>query len=509
MTDTDQRVVSPPGHPMRVAREFLTDQHETEGHHTLRSHRGDFFRWAVTHWTEVADRGVRHSVYEWLEEAEYWDLSKKEPRLVAWQPTRIKVGNVIDAVHAVGYIDDATDAPCWIPNAMFGQQSSRPPTTPDHPADPGGVVSLQNGLLDVAERLLIPHRLDYFTHHALDFAYDPDAPEPERWLAFLDELWPDDEVSIQVLQEIIGYVLAGGTSLQKLFLLVGPPRSGKGTILRVVKGLLGDHNVAGPTLSSLTQNFGLSPLIGKPLASISDARLGTRADSQVAVERLLSISGEDAITVDRKYRDPWTGTLPTRFVIVTNEVPAFSDASGALASRFIILTLTRSFLGHEDPGLTNRLLEERSGIFNWAIEGLDRLRERGYFEMPPTSLGALRHLEDLASPVSAFVREECTVGGGLQVDKDDLWDRWKTWAGEEGMPKTGTKAVFFRDLRAAVPGSKPRRLRGEDGRKPIWEGVALRSGQGWSGIESIVSSAEQVEIARLLEKHPDLAEAGE
>ena len=27
----------------------------------------------------------------------------------------------------------------------------------------------------------------------------------------------------------------------------------------------------------------------------------------IAVERLLSISGEDTITVDRKYREPWTG----------------------------------------------------------------------------------------------------------------------------------------------------------------------------------------------------------
>lgn len=90
-------------------------------------------------------------------------------------------------------------------------------------------------------------------------------------------------------------------------MLVGPKRAGKGTVLRVLKGLLGDHNVAAPTLSSLTQNFGLAPLVGKPLAAISDARIGTRADSLVAVERLLSVSGEDPITVDRKYRDAWTG----------------------------------------------------------------------------------------------------------------------------------------------------------------------------------------------------------
>jgi putative DNA primase/helicase len=72
----------------------------------------------------------------------------------------------------------------------------------------------------------------------------------------------------------------------------------------VLTGLLGAHNVAAPTLASLTTNFGLSPLIGCPLGLISDARLSTRADGSVAVERLLSISGEDSITIDRKYRDP-------------------------------------------------------------------------------------------------------------------------------------------------------------------------------------------------------------
>ena len=41
----------------------------------------------------------------------------------------------------------------------------------------------------------------------------------------------------------------------------------------------------------------------------------------IAVERLLSISGEDTLTIDRKYRDPWTGRLPTRFMILTNELP--------------------------------------------------------------------------------------------------------------------------------------------------------------------------------------------
>ena len=169
----------------------------------------------------------------------------------------------------------------------------------------------------------------------------------------------------------------------------------------MLTGLLGRHNVAAPTLAGLATNFGLSPLIDKPLALISDARLSGRTDSSVVVERLLSISGEDAITVDRKYREPWTGRLPARFVILTNELPRLSDSSGALASRFVALVLTRSFYGHENPLLTDELLAEAPGIFNWALDGLDRLTERGYFVVPTSARESIDALADLASPAAA------------------------------------------------------------------------------------------------------------
>ena len=98
----------------------------------------------------------------------------------------------------------------------------------------------------------------------------------------------------------------------------------------------------------LANNFGLAPLIDKPLAIISDARLSGRSDQAVIVERLLSISGEDILSVDRKHREPWTGSLPTRFLLLSNELPRLSDASGAMASRFVVLTLRNSFYGRED-----------------------------------------------------------------------------------------------------------------------------------------------------------------
>ena len=153
---------------------------------------------------------------------------------------------------------------------------------------------MANGLLQLSTRTLEPHRPAFFNEHSLPFAYEPKAPKPKRWLRFLHQLWGDDEEAIACLAEVMGYVLSGETNQQKIAMLVGPMRSGKGTIGRVLTGLLGAHNVAAPTLASLSQNFGLQVLVGKPLALISDARLSNRSDGTVAVERLLSISGEDS-----------------------------------------------------------------------------------------------------------------------------------------------------------------------------------------------------------------------
>ena len=267
----------------------------------------------------------------------------------------------------------------------------------------------------------------------------------------------------------MGYVLGGDTRLQKVFLLVGPKRGGKGTIARVLTGLLAQHHVAAPTLAGLSTNFGLAPLIGKPLALISDARLSTKADTKIVVERLLSISGEDSLTIHRKFRDPWTGHLPMRFVILTNELPRLADASGALASRFILFVLTKSFYGAENPKLTDELLTEAPAIFNWALEGLDRLMARGHFVNPDSGTDAIQQLEDLSSPISAFIRESCIVGR-YQVDADHLWSAWKGWC-ERDNRAPGTKAVFGRDLKAALPSLKRVRPRsGSPTRSYAYEG---------------------------------------
>jgi putative DNA primase/helicase len=457
LDENEPRLVPPPTDPMAVARQFVAERYTDGEALLLRHHRNTFYRYVGDHYPEDDERRVRSELWHWLETAQY----AKGEALVPFEPNRHKIANVLEALKAIGHIAEGVQPPVW----LEGDRTS--------PIIAGEVVPLANGILRFSTRELQPHTPALFEQHVLPFDYDPKALDPQRWLSFLDQLWGDDEGSKQALAEWFGYVLSNDTSQQKMYLLVGPKRSGKGTIARVLTGLLGAHNAAAPTLAGLTQNFGLQPLVGRPLAVVSDARLGSRADNMVAVERLLSISGEDTLTIDRKYRDPWTGRLPTRFMILTNELPRFSDSSGALASRFVMSILRQSFYGRENPALTLELLEESAGIFNWALEGLDRLRARGYFTVPTSAREAQRQFEDLASPVGAFVRDLCEVGPAFAVDKNELWKAWKEWCTDEGRERPGTKAVFARDLRATVPGLVSVRPRDGEARSRGFQGIKL------------------------------------
>jgi putative DNA primase/helicase len=335
-------------------------------------------------------------------------------------------------------------------------------------------VACANGLLHVPTRDLFEHDPRLFNLVGLPYSYNPHAPEPARWLKFLDELWPDESAAIDMLGEFFGYVLSGRTDLHKIMLLVGPTRSGKGTIARVLTALVGRANVVGPTLASLGTNFGLSPLLGRHLAVISDARLGDDRDVYRVVERLLSISGEDTLTVDRKYREPWTGQLPTRFMILTNELPNFRDASGAIANRFLVLQLYESWLGRENPRLTHELLRELDGILLWALDGLDRLTNRGSFAELASSRDAVVSIGDLASPVSAFVRDHCKLGPAHEVAVSVLFEAWKAWCARNNHDRAGTVQTFGRDLRAVAPAIRQVRPREEDARPRVYSGIALK-----------------------------------
>ncbi|WP_381796510.1 phage/plasmid primase, P4 family [Streptomyces niveus] len=459
-TDTDMaEELPPPSNPLAVARRLLGDWQQ-DGYLVRRRWRGAWMEWTGVRWQEQDEQEIRAGLYRRLEHAIYTTPGKDgEPEERAWAPTKQKIGNLLDAFGALTLLPTDTDAPAWIGDVQPEQ------------AD-GPVVACTNGLLRIRDRALRSHTPDFFNLVSVPFAYDPDATAP-AWEAFLAQIWPDDPETINALQEWFGYVISGRTDQQKILLVKGPSRSGKGTIARVLKELVGKENLAGPTLAGLGSNFGLSTLVGKPLAVISDARLSGKDGGQV-VERLLTISGEDTIDIDRKYRQPWTGKLPTRLMVLTNELPHFGDSSGVIARRFVVLNMTVSWLGKEDTTLTGKLAAEMPGILNWSLEGLARLGRTGRITEPAASQDAVVSMQDIASPTSAFVRERCTTGPACTIPVDALWNVWREWAEDNGVKATGTKQLFGRNLLSVVPQLNRTRPRDEYGQRvATYHGITL------------------------------------
>lgn len=414
--------------PLSATKLFVRERHQHAEGSLLRTWHGAFYRWGAAHWREITEADVKSQLYDFMDRQPGSD----------YRPDQTRINKVLDALrHApTVHLDSALMPPCWISGAS--------------PAPAADLVACANGLLHLPSRSLFPSSPRFFNLNAVPFDYNPHAPPPAEWLGFLATIWPSDPEAIATLQELFGYLLTPDTSQQKIFLMVGPKRSGKGTIARVLAGMLGPANVAGPTLDSLSKDFGLQPLIGALAAIVSDARISKRADQAQIAEHLLRISGEDRVTVNRKYLPPITMQLATRFLLLSNELPRIADASGAMASRFVIFTMNQSFLGREDPGLTSRLLRELPGVLVWAVEGWHRLRTQGYFKPPASSAAASQELADLGSPIAAFVRDRCVLSPHFEVATDALFVEWCDWC-VRNHSHPGDKITFGRDLGSAFP----------------------------------------------------------
>ena len=242
--------------------------------------------------------------------------------------------------------------------------------------------------------------------------------------------------------------------------------------------MLGRHHVAGPTLAGLGTNFGLSPMIGKPVAIISDARLASGDNTSIVTERLLSISGEDTLTVDRKYREPWTGQLPRG----SGDPVERAAAAGRLVGRARLPVRHADHdplvLRPRESGPHRRAVRRAAGDLQLVARRARALRERGRFQQPAASEDAVRELEDLSSPMGAFVRDRCVVGPAHEVPCDALYQAWRQWCQDHGRDRPGTTQTFGRDLRAVLPGIKVTQPRiGGDERVRMYSGSGSPRGE--------------------------------
>jgi P4 family phage/plasmid primase-like protien len=314
-------------------------------------------------------------------------------------------------------------------------------------------LAFRNGFLRIVadggwrlEHLTPEHRATRMLPFDFDSAVR--AENVSCWLEFIRSVWPNDDQAIRLLHEMLGYLLSGDTSAQKIFLLLGPPRSGKGTITKLLGRILGEA-CAPFKVADLDYRFALEHLTTATVAVDPDVRRskGIGRDEGKIVERLLAISSGDRLDVPRKGIGSLKMVLRCRMVLCSNPPFSVRDVGAALSTRIVILPFHISHLGREILDLDERLGRELPGIVALAVQAYAAMCGTGRRFTEPTSAAELRQEVELGeTPLREFFDEWCDFSDqGARTPSAALYAAVQQWASE-----TGSSAPSLRSVGSAL-----------------------------------------------------------
>ncbi|MHB1778039.1 MAG: DNA primase family protein [Acidimicrobiales bacterium] len=361
--------------------------------HRLRYYDEDFYRRRPGVWVKTSVEELRLEVTSFLQEV--------APNLAS---TR-HIGDVLANVKALCHLSvDGT-----LPLPFYLGKPKR------------HLLALKNGLLDLdalakgKEPKLLDHDPNWFSTSILPYEFDPEAKCP-KFKAFLGQILDADakklkphkkgDNRVKVVQEMVGYSFLPDNRYQKFFALLGKGGNGKGTQLHVWQHLIGAENISSVTLEGMGKEFGQESLIGKmvnmcgDMNEIDNAKEGT----------LKTWTGEDLVTVYRKYKGPLQAEPTLKFVFSTNALPWFKDKTNGIWRRLIVVPFTFALQSDEeaDPNLRPKLRQELPGILNWALRGLTRLLKQGHFTHCKVCAAAAAKHREHCSPVLQFIKDHFT-----------------------------------------------------------------------------------------------------
>ena len=258
-------------------------------------------------------------------------------------------------------------------------------------------INFENGLFNPLTRKFKEHTPDIFCVHQLPYDYNPEAKCPV-WLEKLKEKC-DEDWKFDTIQEWFGYHFIK-QKYKKAFLFHGPSNTMKGTVLYVLNEMLGSENTTAMTLQHLTTDYINAPayLYGK-LGNIC-ADLPKQALRNIGW--FLSWTDRDKQTARELFKG-YTHFYPdTKLTFSCNDIPSTPGKGDEFYIRWIIMKFE---VPHTkiDPDLKEKLSEELSGIFNWALEGLDRLLENNKFSYPLSTDETKDLYERGSNSISSFI----------------------------------------------------------------------------------------------------------
>jgi len=331
------------------------------------------------------------------------------------------------------------------------------------------VLNFSNGTLDLDKgKFPDKHIRELFQNIQFPFDFDRDQKCPQ-WLEFLKSLKFDDE-TVMRLQEWVGYCLLPRVigTLQKSLFFIGEGSNGKSVFLETIASVL--DNVSHLELSELFDRFKIAEIEGKLANICTDVET-----SKVMDARFKKIVAGETQSAERKFKDPFEFQPFAKILFSANDFIPTKDRTHGFYRRFDIVRFDRIFRPEEQkPDLLQDLKKEIPGIFNWGLEGLERLSEQDW-KMTRSRFMESCHEEfrRATNPLQIFLEEECTVEKESSIDSTLLRESYKNFCEERGY-KILSDNNLGQELKRL--GIERKRKRQEGIRGYVYEGLMLLSG---------------------------------
>ncbi len=327
------------------------------------------------------------------------------------------------------------------------------------------LVNVRNGLLDIRDMSFKEHTPSYLSTVQLNVEYNPHANCPQ-FEKFLNEVL--DCRLIPLVQEILGYLLTTNTSAQKSFVLLGPARTGKSTLLWVVEYLLlGKKNVSNIPWQEIGDKFKTAELLGKLANVFSD--LPSKSIDDTGIFKV--VTGEDYLMAEKKNKNPFKFRPFARLVFSCNELPKnYVDRTEGFYRRLIIVPFNRQIDKNKiDKALKYKFQREKEGILNWALEGLKRLYENN-FEFSENELtdDVKKEYKRENNNVISFVEECCEIDSLFSCSRIEIYEAYKEFCVEAGL-KALSQIKFNKELEGNFNVTRSR-----SGKLRSWNGVRIK-----------------------------------
>ena len=241
-------------------------------------------------------------------------------------------------------------------------------------------IRFKNGY--VSDGKFVPIVTEDFTPYLIDINYNSNCERCEQVDKYLNHLTNNDENYKKLICEMLGFCLIVDPeymrSLARFFIFIGGGGNGKGTLLQIIRSILGSKNVSGMSIKQLSDEKYLANLTGK-LANLGDD-LQDQAINDKDMKVLKNLSTCDMVTVRKLYRDPQDVVLTSSLIFTSNHKIKSWEKGESFKRRIMWLPMY-SKVEKKDPHFIRNITSDKA-LEYWVklmVEGYIRLYKNNSF----------------------------------------------------------------------------------------------------------------------------------